>query len=331
MLQKKLTIVDIELKEGEDDPQLIFESLNSTGLDLTEADRIRNFILMGQSPTEQEHLYKEYWYKIQQNTNNSVSSFIRDYLAYKQRAIPNENRVYISFKIFTQSKDIYSVLEDLLLFSKYYNRIITANYQSANNDIDIALSHINQLEVRVSYPFLLELFDDLNNGILTEVQLEKCLDLIQNYIIRRQLCGLKSNPLNKIFINVGKEIKSSKYFTNNYDSLLGHIMPQTLSKEWKNSLGTNFPEIHSKYLHVLGNLTLTGYNSKLSNKSFVEKQTMENGFKDSRLYLNKYLAEVSNWGEEEIKIRHKMLVDRFLKIFKYPTQLKYDSDIVNIV
>ncbi len=279
-----------------------------------------------------------------------------------------------------------------MLFSKYYNRLITANYQSANNEIDIALSHINKLEVGVSYPFLLELFNDLDNNILTELELKQCLDLIQNYVIRRQICSMKSSQLNKIFINIGKEIKSSKYFQNNYVSLFGnvltskannfpdnkeikqaletksiygmrkhkqyllymlenfdnnervdvfnlisenrlnieHIMPQILTKEWKNSLGTTFPEIHSKYLHVLGNLTLTGYNSKLSNKSFVEKQTMENGFKDSRLYLNKYLAEVSKWGEEEIKERHKMLVERFCKIFKYPPKLTFDLASENI-
>ncbi|OON90872.1 MAG: hypothetical protein ATN33_02080 [Epulopiscium sp. Nele67-Bin001] len=383
----RLIIVDVELKDGEDDPQLIFESLNSTGLDLTEADRIRNFILLRKSQQEQQDIYNNYWHKIESNTCNNVSEFIRDYLSIKQRIIPTQAKVYIAFKQFVkiQNSDIYELLKDLLKFSKYYKLITT----DVDSPLRTQITRINRLEVSVSYPFLLELLNDYNEGKLNINQAINCLKIIQSFIIRRLICDLSTNKLNKIFVVLGKEVKANDHFSGeNYDLVLGHvlaskgrqqkdfptdktveealefkniynmasknknylfemletygnkeqldmsnksltiehIMPKKLTPTWKRELGINYREIHESYLNTIGNLTYSGYNSKLSNKSFKEKQNIENGYKDSLVYLNKYLANVDKWDEDEIRKRTMHLTKRFIEIWPYPATFKIVPD-----
>lgn len=380
---QQLTIVEIELKNGEDDPQLIFESLNSTGLDLSEADRVRNFVLMGRNSKLQEEFYNNYWYKIEKNTSNNVSSFIRDYLTIKERNIPNKNKVYFSFKRYVSDNDIdiEILLKDLLKFSNYY-RVISYSCTD-DSDVNKVLKRINKLEIFVSYPFILELFDDYNEGVINKKSLVESLNLVECFILRRIVCDVPPNALNKVFMNLGREIKKFSDYKENYSHVLKyifinkkssqrfptdsefsnafetkdiyntksknklyilerlenynnkeivdlenlinnntlnieHIMPQALTNKWKELLGENYKEIHDKYLHTIGNLTLTGYNSKLSNKTFEEKKEMECGFKDSRLYLNKYISCIDKWDEEEIKNRTKILLKRALEIWEYP-------------
>lgn len=380
---EKLMIVEIELKNGEDDPQLIFESLNSTGLDLTDADKVRNFILMNQSSKKQEDLYNNYWNKVEKNTNYLVTQFIRDYLTMKENKIPNINKIYTNFKRYIEESkiDIEFCLKDMLKFSAYYKKLITSNTNIKESDIII--KNINKLEVTVSYPFLLEILDDYYNNIITKSDLIEILKTIESYIFRRIICKAPTNALNKVFMNLSKEIKrvsnykdnyveifkyiltnkkASQRFPNeeefklnflecdiyswksknkvylleqleNYDNnekvdienlindkklSIEHIMPQTLTPSWKNSLGENYNQIHSKYIGTIGNLTLTGYNSNLSNRSFVEKRDMEKGFKDSRLKLNKYLAQLNKWNEETINIRANQLFKIASNIWVYP-------------
>lgn len=126
---EKLMIVEIELKNGEDDPQLIFESLNSTGLDLTDADKVRNFILMGKSSKVQEKLYNKYWHKVEKNTEYKVTEFIRDYMTMKQNKIANISKIYVNFKeyVITNDIDIEECLKDMIKFSEYYNNILRSN------------------------------------------------------------------------------------------------------------------------------------------------------------------------------------------------------------
>ena len=380
---ERLMIVEIELKNGEDDPQLIFESLNSTGLDLTDADKVRNFILMNQPSQRQEELYNNYWHKVEKNTDYEVTKFIRDYLTMNENKIPNKSEIYVSFKRYIENKnlDIEKCLKDMLKFSTYYRGII--NNSLGIKKADKVLSNINKLEVTVSYPFLLEVIDDFHNGLITEEDLIEVLKTVESYVMRRIICKAPTNALNKVFMNLCKEIKkipsykdnyvdilkyvllnkkSSQRFPNeeefkvkflecdvyswksknkvflleqleNYDNnetvdienlindnklSIEHIMPQTLTPSWKNALGDNFNEIHTKYLGTIGNLTLTGYNSKMSNRSFVEKRDMEKGFKESRLRLNKYLSEIDEWNEDTIKVRAEKLFSVAAKIWSYP-------------
>jgi uncharacterized protein with ParB-like and HNH nuclease domain len=153
---KKLDVVDIKLKSSEDNPQLIFESLNSTGLDLSEADKVRNFILMKLPSDKQEEYYEKYWNIIEKNTKYNVSSFLRDYLTYKERKVPNINKVYFTFKDYVLRNNnisIEDILKELLTFSEYYNCFSEAKHK--NKDINEILIYLNKLDVTVAYTFLL--------------------------------------------------------------------------------------------------------------------------------------------------------------------------------
>ena len=383
---KKLLIVDIRLDGNDDDPQLIFESLNSTGLNLTQADLVRNFILMGKSKDLQEMLYNTFWRPIEDNTrDNRLDSFIRDFLTFKERVIPNKDKIYVSFKKYVKrnylSSDSEPLLKELLKFSKYYKRIVLS--LDDNPDINAVLKRINKLDVTVSYPFLLEIFGYREEKVLDDNDLINILKIIENYAFRRLICSVPTNALNKVFATIGRDIKKhaeykenyceifkyilinkkhSQRFPNdeefvemlsirdiynlqsknkihllerleNYDNVekvnveellnentltIEHIMPRMLTASWKESLGEKWEEVHDKYLNILGNITLTGYNSKLSNRSFTEKRDMGKGFRESKLTLNKYLWNLDTWDEDTIINRTAILADIALKVWAYP-------------
>jgi uncharacterized protein with ParB-like and HNH nuclease domain len=374
---RKIVIVYISLMRSEDDPQLIFESLNSTGLSLSQADLIRNFILMDKEPTEQEELFEKYWNKIETLLNNeNISDFVRDYLTFKTRKIPNKNEVYFDFKKYVFSSEnefnqIEALLTDLLYYAEIYSCIINCTHE--DKKINFYLKKFRKLKVSVCYPFLLELFSDYNKlENLDKIELLKILDLLISYIFRRMICEYPTNALNKIFMILGKEIKQIKNFDNNYfenitkilllkksssafpselefkNSFLNremykfkgvkflleelenfdnnekvsieelsieHIMPQKLNTQWKVLLGDNFSAIHEKYLHNIGNLSLTGDNQNLSNKIFKEKKKI---FEESRLKLNKIFEFKEIWNEKEIEQRALHLYNLASKIWKYP-------------
>lgn len=390
---KLLRIVKIELTVNIDNPQEIFESLNSTGKQLEDADLVRNFILMRQDAHTQEYLYTTYWHKIEQNTDFQVSDFLRHYLTYKLCSVPNQNLVYKTFKDFVfdnnYENQMEELLKELLEFSKYYNEIRTA---ITNSDIaNQALKYINKLKITVSYPFLLDVFHEYYNEKISKQDFEEVLQIVENYSLRRAICDVPSNALNKIYAVMSKDIQKNQHSSESYvetfkyvllsnnktsskrypddeefytkfiekdiynnrlyrtyileklenynnreqvdvDKLLyegtltiEHIMPQTLTKGWKDSLGENADEIFQKYLHTIGNLTLTGYNSKYSNKNFEEKKTMENGFLSSRLYLNKYISQQDKWNEETIKNRAELLGEKALNVWANITT-EYELD-----
>jgi uncharacterized protein with ParB-like and HNH nuclease domain len=205
---KRLSIVDIELKQGEDNPQLIFESINSTGLSLTPADLVRNFILMGLTDREQHNYYQKYWNKIEINTHYEVSNFIRHYLTLKERKIPKQDDVYSSFKKYTLSYrlDTEVLLRDLLDYSKYYNKF--AEETESDKDLNEILQRINKLNITVSYPFLLEIYDDYTQGIIDKENLKEILLLVESFSFRRSICDVSPNALNKIYMTLGREIKN---------------------------------------------------------------------------------------------------------------------------
>ena len=266
-------------------------------------------------------------------------------------------------------------------FSIFYRRIALS--QDSNPEINKILKRINRLDVTVSYPFLLEIFDYYEGNTISENDLINILRTIETYAFRRLICNVPTNALNKVFMILGREIKKhtdfkEKYFEifkytlinkkysprfpidgefsemlkirdiynlksknklyllerlENYKHIekvsveellsegklnIEHIMPKTLSVKWKESLGENWDEIHYKYLNTLGNITLTGYNSKMSNRPFLEKRDMEKGFKDSKLSLDKYLWNLEIWNENTIIKRAEKLKNIALKIWAYP-------------
>ena len=377
---QKLMIVDISLNRDYDNPQLIFESLNSTGLDLSQADLIRNYVLMGQEPNFQNRLYETYWYPMEQRFGEEYTKrfdrFMRDYLTLKTRQIPKINNVYESFKEYVDNKKHPEVLEatvaEIDRYSKHYVRI--ALLKEEDSEIRSLFDEINALSVEVVFPFLLEVYEDYTQGKIEKADVIETLRLIVSYIFRRTLCGIPTNGLNRTFAGLMLEVDKSNYLENlkfafsqrpfsqrypsneefgrsflirdiyrfrskkfrprdyllrkleNYgrkepisvgDYTIEHVMPQTLSEEWQAELGEDWSETHETYLHTIGNLTLTGYNPELSNRSFREKQEMPGGFRNSPLRLNRSLAQAERWNKIAIEDRAEMLAEKAREIWPY--------------
>ncbi len=382
----KLMIVWIALKKEKDDPQLIFESMNSKGIELTQADLIRNYIVMEMEVEKQEDFYNQYWRAMEEDFKQSekqskkqskredlFSKFVRHYLTIKTKEVPNINKVYGALKDYRQKEGIgiENLLKDLQKYCGYFCQI--AFKKEADKDLNKALSFLVDLEMDVVYPLLLELYSDYSDGVLSKQDFIPIIYLTESYICRRAVCGLGTNSLNKVFPSFTKKIDKKQYLKSveeHFGSLTGkqkfpndsefkdsfitkelyhpkktkkvfnflkrlenfdtkepvntqectieHIMPQTLNLEWERDLGENFQAIHDKYLHTIGNLTLTGYNEKYSNNSFQEKRDMEKGFKQSPLKLNQSLRDLEVFGEEQIKKRANDLADWALKIWTYP-------------
>ncbi|PDX48646.1 DUF262 and DUF1524 domain-containing protein [Helicobacter pylori] len=370
---EKLMIVWIALDKGKDDPQLIFESMNSKGIELTQTDLIRNYIVMETEVGKQKDFYNGYWMAMEEDFKQNetlFNRFVRHYLTIKTRDIPNIKKVYEAFKRYQQERGIETevLLQDLQKYCEYFCRIVFKKEE--NKNLNKALSFLVDLEMDVVYPLLLELYSDYKDGVLSKADFIPIIALIESYICRRAVCGFGSNGLNKIFPFVTKKIDKKQYlksvekhfgslkgkqrFPNNdefknlfitidfyhfqkkkyfferlenfdtkepvdtQECTIEHIMPQTLNLEWERDLGENFEAIHEKYLHTIGNLTLTGYNAEYSNNSFREKRDMEKGFKQSSLKLNQSLKNLESFGEKEIEERANDLADWALKIWTYP-------------
>lgn len=383
----KLIIVNISLKPSAgDDPQLIFESLNSTGKDLEESDKIRNYILMKQSSEEQEELYKDYWEVIENKVvSKGINKFIRYYLAVKRRELPNEKKLYFIFKNYRLSQEctIKEILADMVKYADYYKCIIESDEDGKG--FERVIARLNKLDVSTVTPLLFDLFYAKDNQLLTENEFLEALLLVENYIVRRIICLLPANALNKVFIQIGQEVEKytssgevsyidalkysllskagkarfpsdnefSEKFTlyelynaaptvrkfiferlenasskekiavdkqlESHELTIEHVMPQSLTKEWKGALGDNWELIYSKYIDTIGNLTLTAYNSEYSNLPFEKKKALpEKGFNYSKLTLNEYIKSCSSWGEKQIVERAGLLFQIAKKLWEMP-------------
>ncbi|PUU69040.1 hypothetical protein DBB36_15820 [Flavobacterium sp. WLB] len=369
-----LFVVDVTLEKEKDNPQLIFESMNSTGLDLSQADLIRNYILMGQEIKVQNSLYEKYWFPMEQNFGNDYVShfdrFMRDFLSAKTSTIPNINNVYNAFKSFANGLLIEDIVADITEYSSYYANMVL--HKETNNDLKHAFKNLSILRVDVAYPFLLSLYNDYSKMVITKDIFLEALKLVENYVFRRAICGVPTNSLNKTFLILYKSInkqayieslastmqlfggykrfppdnefmreikvkdlynfRSKSYFLSKIENYkrkewvsiseytVEHIMPQNknLNTEWQDTLGKNWKELQSTYLHTLGNLTLTGYNSELSDKSFTHKKMHAGGFNSSPLNLNAYLRTCDEWNESHIQKRAEGLSEKASIIWQYP-------------
>ncbi|RSL33928.1 DUF262 domain-containing protein [Salibacterium salarium] len=213
----KLIVVDIALDRDHDNPQLIFESLNSTGLDLSQADLIRNYVLMKLEPKEQEYLYKNYWYPMEKSFGDLSDSslfdrFMRDFLTVKTGRIPNIKNVYADFKEYVTSKpneSIEYILEDIYKYSKYFVKLA---FQSENDrEVNQVLKDVNSLKVDVSYPLLLEVYNDYESDLISKNELISILKLVESYVFRRAICGVPTNSLNKTFATFARDIDKNNY------------------------------------------------------------------------------------------------------------------------
>ena len=203
----KLEIISILLEYG-DNPQLIFESLNSTGLALTEGDKIRNYILMGLTPQEQNKFYEQYWTKIEYCTQNDVSGFVRDYLSIKQQVTPNMSGVYQAFKKYAEEpqNQTESLLQDMLRYARYYEKLLTCKSGLNSQKLDDCLYRMSRLEIVVTRPFFMEVLRLNQDGKLNSDEVLKIFIMTENYLFRRNICEVPTNALNKIFLNLNREI-----------------------------------------------------------------------------------------------------------------------------
>lgn len=225
----KLEIISITLDTG-DNAQLIFESLNSTGLALQEGDKIRNYILMGMAPKDQDYYYDAYWTKIEKCTANDVSGFVRDYLSIKRLVTPTINNVYQEFKKYAEEArlPVETLLSDLLRYARYYEKLLTCKSGLNSRKLDDCLYRLKRLDIVVTRPFFMEVLRLNQDQKLTVDDVLRVFEITENYLFRRNICEVPTNALNKIFLNLNKEIYR---YDNTPDGYVDKFIYALLSKK----------------------------------------------------------------------------------------------------
>lgn len=372
-----LSCAMIKLEEEEKGKeQEIFERINSTGVPLNLADKIRNFVLM--TDVDQDRLYEDYWLVMEQMLGNEyLPYFFLDFLHFKLDGFIREKEAYDEFKILYRSKKYSNeeMLSELLHYAKQYNIFIKGD-GNLGKDVNDSLDGLRRLKQSTVYLFLFSVFDDYENSVIVKEELAKVLHLLLNYSIRRLICEVNSNSLRGLYKTLykrvfGKPENKQHYYDaivsflsnlNSRDAIptddvfalalkeknlyrknalckylliavenqgkekvdttvlsIEHIMPQNknLSKSWQLMLGENWEQVHDKYLHTLGNLTLTGYNTELGDKPFdVKKNMLENPEKPTHItVLYNDVLDKENWNEDTIKNRADRLSKIILKLF----------------
>lgn len=376
----KLVVVDIALNRAQDNPQRIFESMNSTGRKLSQADLIRNFILMGLEPALQTRLYEEYWRPMEVGFGQEAyvqyfDAFMRHYLIVKTGEIPRQDEVYDEFRNHARRLEVEQAgVEALVREIRDYARYFGAMALGAECDAELRLAFhdLRELKVDVAYPFLLELYHDYVGGDLSKADLLAAVRLVEAYVFRRAVCAIPTNSLNKTFATFSRALNKARYLESIQAQFLmlpsyrrfpsddefwrelqtrdlyhfrsrsywlrrlenfgrkervsvdeysiEHILPQNpaLSAAWKAELGADWERVQGTWLHTLGNLTLTGYNSEYSDRAFAEKRDMVGGFRESPLRLNAGLGGVEHWDEAAIKARAERLADTAVQVWGAP-------------
>lgn len=390
----RIMVVDVGLFHGQDNPQQIFESLNATGKALTDADLIRNFLLMNLESDFQNKIYINYWHPMEKLLEDDLRNFL-EFFAYMKKSIStNIKDLYKDFKILfykevsggeNWAEDVEKFAKQLLQYAKYYDTILGAKDNS--KEVNNALNALNCLEYYSHIPLLLRVFNEYDKGVLNDSEVCAIVRVIESFLFRRSICNIPTNSLNPIFRTMWKKIKDSDeslegfiadtnikdkiirnlksgernkrwpdddefkekliyndLYRHRFDKLLleelekssskesrkdfdgfsvEHVLPQTsgdpekLSDDWKRMLGSDYVEIRNKWLHKMGNLTLTAYNSELSDNFFDLKKNMTNGFKESPLKLNLEIANYEIWNEEAILKRSNQLAAKAIKRWSF--------------
>jgi uncharacterized protein with ParB-like and HNH nuclease domain/predicted transport protein len=380
----KLVIVDVSLDRAHDNPQLVFESMNSTGLELSQADLIRNYILMGLEPKLQTELYITYWRPMEKAFGQAAyvvhfDAFMRHYLTAKTGDIPNVREVYLAFKGFARSQkgDTRDLVSDIHAYATYYCAMALGTEKDAA--LKQAFHDLRELKVDVAYPFLLDVYHDYSQDRLGADEVLHIVRLVESYVFRRAICAIPTNSMNNTFASMSRALKKDRYLESvqaaflmlpsyrrfptdeefqrevkvrdlyNFrsrgywlrrlenhgrkervvveDYTIEHILPQNeaLSKEWQDELGPDWHRVQQEWLHTLGNLTLTGYNSEYSDRPFAYKRDQVSdkegnpvGFAHSPLKINLGLGKVAVWDEAAIKHRADRLAGDVAKVWQAP-------------
>lgn len=374
---KKLVVVDVSLTRGQDDPQMIFESLNSTGVDLTQADLIRNFVLMRLDESSQTQLYEEHWQPIEQafgrRYRTEFDKFVKDFLTLQMRPgtplkaadIYHEFRSY--FSRIVEKRGVDGILSDLRRFGTYYTAFSLGQEKQAA--LKEAFARLRSL-VEVASPVVLTLYDYHDRAkTLSADEFVEAIELLESFVFRRSVCDMQTRSLGQIFASLAYRITENQpllslkvalyrqgkkrrfptdaefrealetrdiydmrtcfYLLDRLENFskeridtssfsIEHVMPQNedLRTEWRTMLGSDWKTVQEAWLHRLGNLTLTGYNSTYSDRPFTEKKTIAGGFNDSPLRLNKFIREQSTWDATTIEQRGKQLADKAITVWR---------------
>ncbi len=371
----RLNIVDVTLHRPIDDPQRVFESLNSTGVDLTQSDLIRNYLLMGLPQPEQTRMYDDYWSKVEtlfREARTTPDTFLRDYIALRQgkSTQAREDRIYAEFREFWQPSDtegLTSLLEDLVRFADYFVFFL----RPARIDSKPLVTAMRQVRSLGSAHAMLimRLYQCYDEGALAHDDFIRALNLISSYLVRRAVLGMQTRGYWEVFARITHGIRDEDPFGSfqvalerqNYrfpsdgefmsaiqerdlyglricwhilsqlenagqkepspvsEYSIEHVMPQSIDSipEWQRMLGQNWEEVHQTWLHRLGNLTLTAYNSKYSNRPFEEKKTVKGGFEQSAVRLNEYVKKQTKWTACTIEERGRALAKRAVAIWPH--------------
>lgn len=361
------SVVSIVL-DADDNPYLVFESLNAKGRPLTQADLIRNYFFMRIHVDKQEENYNSYWQPMQTALNDTLTEYIRHFLM-RDGNIIKQNDVYYALKERVTSVNMTDYLKELQKYSVYYQRLLYPEFEP-EKDLQKYFRRLNKIEVTTAYPLLLNFYGYYAENKISGADFITILKILENYLIRRFVCNVPTNQLNKIFPSVFSQLiakypdnliegvkillqsrgypkdsefslrfKDTKFYgqgdrqikakliletleenfahkeTVPFDNLtIEHIMPQTLSEWWQNHLGVEWEETHELFLHTIGNLTLTAYNTEMSNDNFTTKKQIYN---ESHLDLNKYFSSISSWTRTEIEKRSETLAKQALAIWSY--------------
>ena len=383
---EKLVVVDVSLERGVDNPQLVFEAMNSTGKKLSQADLIRNFMLMDLDQAVQTDIYLKYWRPMEKLfaivEEEQFDSFVRHYLTIRTGDIPRIGDVYEEFKNYfykTIESGLSSqeIANDLYLSATQYSRIALG--QEQDKELSAIFAELEQVKADVVLPFVLRVYQDFAAGVIDKLTFVQILNLVISYVFRRVVCKIPTNSMNKTFASLYDFVDLDNYLESvqaqflllqsyrrlptdqefvdalrssdlynfrrrsyllrkleNFDRkepvsieeyTIEHILPQNpnLSPEWQAELGENWQDIQEKYLHTLGNLTLTGYNSEYSDKPFIVKRDMKGGFFESPLRLNKGIGKLGKWSQTEIEERADRLSKEAISIWISP---KLSEDVI---
>lgn len=377
---KRLEIVMISLKEPNDDPQVIFERINSTGEDLKLADLIRNYLLM--TDVNMDYLFEEYWLPVETKLGKTeINKYFLTYIIFKLGEV-KEDEAYQQFKKWADSLDFghEDIMKELKYYSKFYAAFVGFD-NDYSKEINNYLAAYRSLKQSTMYPFLFNVFDDYERKVIDEETVLQILQFYLNYTIRRLVVGIPSNSLRGLYRSLYKRIFKNESLKNNYletvytfmavdlaytkdatpsdttfkeklmseniyknrslckyllsilengvnaikeivqidsDTTIEHIMPQNKDNEdWRKEIGENFDIVYDRYLHTLGNLSLTGYNSELSDKKFKEKVDRIKA-KSKFVVLNQDVIDKQNWNEKTITARADRLSSKLLQDLKLP-------------
>lgn len=379
-----------------EDPQIIFETLNSLGKPLTLSDLVRNFVLLNMESKNQSDIYEKIWHpKIEEVLFDNTSKFFRDYLQYKTvsslKVVSDNNtkELYQQFKDFVDTgfENHSAFINDIVRYVKCYKWIITEiNNDTISNDNykdkeikELIRNIFHDIKAEAFKPFVLGLLEyhqyTIDGVRLSDELLISTLKAIRTYLIRRRILGLTQGE-NKNIVLLSKKIEgiakgntsmlelltnmfyrlrlpnntemsAALVSMNFYESLkhysklilgkieehntkvsvdfrnpkitIEHIMPQKLDDSWKVELGEHFEEIHKNYLHNIGNIILTEFNSEIGNKSFEEKKRKLN---TSSLNYRLDVIKRNVWNEQSIKEHQTNMINWFLDTFPLPDQYK---------